>query len=192
MKPKIIKKTGSAIRFTKKLIKWLFKGKSLSANIAFFIVAYIALKYLLFPGFLMITGLNDVVAVISGSMHHQPGAINATFNNWLEFNGFNKTEYSKWPFIYGLDIGDAVTVIPGNISIGDVVVYYHNNEMIIHRVVAIKNINGTNYYTTKGDANPESINFELMVPEKMIKGKAGIRIPWLGWPRTAMYYLLGF
>ncbi len=185
------KKFSSFVRFNVKLTKWLFKGKSLSSNIAFLIVSYIFLKYLFFPVFLSLTGLVDVVAVISGSMHHQPGAIENTFTGWLVFNGFNESEYSHWPFIYGLDIGDAVTVVKGNISIGDVVVYYHNNELIIHRVVNITRANGTIYYTTKGDANPESLNFELMVPQSAIEGKAGMRIPWLGWPRTILYYLIG-
>jgi hypothetical protein len=36
------------------------------------------------------------------------------------------------------------------------------------------------------------MDFEVGVPESRIVGKAGSRIPWVGWPRTIMYYLVGF
>ena len=51
-------------------------------------------------------------------------------------------------------------------------------------------VDGVKYYTTKGDANPSSLPFETMVHESMVVGKAGLRVPWLGWPRTLMYYLI--
>jgi len=181
----------STFRGIGKFFKWLFKGKSLTSHIAFLIVAYFSLKFLLFPAFLSIAGLNEVVAVLSGSMHHQPGVVENTFTGWLVFNGFNESEFADWPFIYGLDIGDAVTVTPSEISVGDVVVYYHENQMVIHRVVRINESNDVKYYTTKGDANPESLSFEAMIPESRIVGKAGSRVPWIGWPRTIMYYILG-
>ncbi|MBD3312264.1 hypothetical protein GF352_02290 [archaeon] len=185
------KRIGSAARKLEGFFNWLFRGKSLGSHLAFLVFAYIALKFVLFPAFLWVTGLNDVVAVLSGSMHHQPGSIEGTFDNWLEFNDYNESEYKNWPFIKGLDVGDAVTVLPGNITIGDVVVYYHGNEMIIHRVVMINKSDGLTYYTTKGDANPDSMDFEIMIPESKIVGKAGTRVPLIGWPRTMMYYLVG-
>lgn len=185
------KQVGSFFRGSRKFVKWLFKGKSLASHIAFLVFAYVALKFVLFPGFLFFMGYNDVVAVLSGSMHHQPGSIENTFTGWLVFNGYNESEFSGWPFIHGLDMGDAVTVVPGNISVGDVIVYYHDGQMIIHRVINIDEFDGVNYYTTKGDANPSSFSFELMIPESRVVGKAGSRVPLIGWPRTAMYYLLG-
>ncbi|MFA5405809.1 MAG: signal peptidase I [Candidatus Nanoarchaeia archaeon] len=179
------------LRSLSKFLNWLFKGKSLASQVAFLVFAYLSFKFILFPGFLGLTGLTDVVAVISGSMHHQPGSVENTFTGWLTFNGFNETTISSWPFEHGMDVGDAVTIVQGEISIGDVVIYYYDNKMIIHRVINITNIEGINYYTTKGDANPESLTFEVMIPESRIVGKASNRVPWIGWPRTIMYYLIG-
>lgn len=183
-------KIKKAVRVSGKFFNWLFKGKSLASHLAFLIVAYFGMKLFLFPALLSLTGLTDVVAVLSGSMHHQPGSFENTFTGWLVFNGYNETDFANWPFIHGLDVGDAVTVVDGNISVGDVIIYYYDNMMIIHRVVNITDINGVKYYTTKGDANPSSLPFEVMVHESMVVGKAGLRVPWLGWPRTLMYYLI--
>lgn len=183
---------GSVFRGMGRFFRWLFHGKSMASHVAFLVFAYFSLKYLLFPSFLFLTGMNDVVAVLSGSMHHQPGIIENTFTGWLVFNGFNETNFEAWPFQYGLDVGDAVTVVPGNITVGDVIVYYHQGQMIIHRVVEVDVVDGVKYYTTKGDANPGSMSFESMIHESRVVGKAGTRVPWIGWPRTIMYYLLGF
>ena len=186
------KSVGSFARSTVKFFNWLFKGKSLASNVAFLIFAYFSLKFIFLPGFLYVTGLNDVVAVLSGSMHHQPGSIENTFTGWLVFKGFNETVYTNWPFINGLEVGDVVTVTPGDIIVGDVIIYYHDGAMIIHRVVSITEVNDVTYYTTKGDANPESMTFEVNVPESLVVGKAGFRVPFIGWPRVILYYLTGF
>ncbi len=180
------------LRRTRKITLWLLKDKSLSANISFLIIAYLLLKFLFFPLMLHLFGLVDFVAVISGSMQHQPGLINNTFTNWLLLHNFNESEFNNWPFQNGLNIGDAVTVVKGNISVGDVIVYHHGRDLIIHRVIYIRNINGTTYYTTKGDANPASLDFELFVPASVVEGKAQLIIPLIGWPRTILYYLIGF
>lgn len=186
------RQVGSFFRSSSKFFKWLFKGKSLSSHIAFLLVAYFGLKFVLFPLFLELFGLVDVVAVISNSMHHQAGVINNTFTGWLVFNGYNQTEFNEWPFHYGLDMGDAVIVVNEEIVVGDVIVYYHTNDMIIHRVVNMTFINGVSYYDTKGDANPNSLSFEFMIPESQVIGKARFRVPLIGWPRTLLYYLIGF
>ena len=118
---------GSFFRKSFNFFKWLFKGKSLTSHVAFLIIAYLGLKFVLFPLFFNLFGLVDVVAVISNSMHHQSGVINNTFTGWLVFNGFNQTDFVEWPFQYGLDMGDA-----------------------------------------------------------------SFRVPLIGWPRTLLYYLIGF
>lgn len=171
---------------------WLWYGKSLTSHIAFLIIAYLLLKFIAYPVFLMAFGLNDVVAVLSNSMNHGSQTINYTFNEWLTFHGYNDSMINSWPLINGLSMGDVVTVIPGDIKIGDVIIYYYGNNLIIHRVINITVVNNSVYFTTKGDANPESMIFELMVPKSQVHGKAGIRIPLIGWPRTFLYYIIGF
>ncbi len=179
------------LRYTRKFFKWLWRGNSIGSYIAFIVFAFVLLKFIAFPLFLFTFGLNDVVAVLSSSMHHQAGVIDLTYNDWLSFNGYNENATNLWPFQNGLDIGDVVTVHPGEINVGDVVVYYHGRDMIIHRVVNKTSYNNETFITTKGDANPDSMNFEYNIPENLIVGKAGIKIPLLGWPRVLLYYLLG-
>ncbi len=181
-----------ALRKVRKFFKWLWHGKSISSYIAFIVVAYFLLKFVAFPLFLLTFGLNDVVAVLSGSMIHNAGTIELTFNEWLEFYDFNESDYHSWPFSNGLNIGDVITVHSGELNVGDVVVYYYGKNMIIHRVVNKTVIDGESYLTTKGDANPKSLAFEVNIPVERIVGKAGLSVPLLGWPRVLMYYLIGF
>lgn len=180
------------LKKTRKFFNWLWSGKSLTSHVAFLIVAYLVLKFLAYPAFLWIFGLNDVVAVLSNSMNHGTETINHTFNDWLTFHGFNESTISSWPLINGLGMGDVVTVLSGDIKIGDVIVYYHGRDLIIHRVINITEAEGNVYFTTKGDANPAPLVFESLIPISQVKGKAGLYIPFLGWPRVLLYYVLGF
>ncbi len=181
-----------ALRIFKKFVKWVLYGKGVGSYIAFVVFAYVLLKFVAFPVFLYVFGLNDFIAVLSNSMHHQPGVVNITFYEWLDRNGYNKSDYLSWPFQNGLDMGDAITVRSGEINVGDVVVYYYGRNLIVHRVINKTVIDGKTYYTTKGDANPVSLDFEYNIPSDRIIGKADLKIPYLGWPRTIMYYLTGF
>lgn len=181
-----------ALRMLKKFLRWVWYGKSASSYIAFVLLAYVSLKYVAFPLFLGVFQLNDVVAVLSGSMHHEQGIINLTYNQWLDFYGYNKSDYMSWSFQDGMNVGDVVTVHPGNISVGDVVVYFHGRDMIIHRVINKTEMNGETYITTKGDANPDSMSFEVNIPLSQVVGRAGVKIPILGWPRVILYYITGF
>lgn len=76
--------------------------------------------------------------------------------------------------------GDAIiyTKLDNTVEIGDIIVFYRNNERIIHRVIEKKQI-GTNIkYYTKGDANPEKdIGY---IEEKDIIGKVKLKIPYVG------------
>ncbi len=57
-----------------------------------------------------------------------------------------------------LERGDLVFVMgtsPKDIKVGDIIVYHScQGPYIIHRVIAIKYINNTYYFVTKGDDNP--------------------------------------
>jgi len=179
------------LRKARKLVNWLWKGKSLASHLTFLVIAYLLLKFIAYPAFLWAFGMNDIVAVLSNSMNHGE-TINHTFNDWLEFNGYNESVVESWPFINGLNMGDVVTVMPGEVNVGDVIIYYYGNNLIIHRVVNKTEFEGAVYFTTKGDANPASMNFEIAVPESKLLGKAGLQVPLLGWPRVLLYYLIGF
>jgi signal peptidase I len=167
---------------------FIWHGKSIASYIAFLLVSFLLLKFVVYPGFLFVTGWTDVVAVLSSSMHHGDN-IDATFYSWLEENDY---EYSVWPFQAGLNVGDAVIVVkaePDEIYVGDVIVFISDNgEPIIHRVVS----KDGDTFTTKGDANPTTIGFERDIPYRRIVGKAIAAAPFIGYPRVFMSRILGF
>jgi len=177
----------------KKFLKWIWYGKSITSYVAFIILAYLFLKFLVYPAFLLATGLKDITTVLSGSMRHDPELTNKTFYRWLEFYNYSKEDYEKWPFLDGLYMGDAVAIgDKNNITVGDVIVFINpSGKQIIHRVVNITVIDGEKYYSTKGDANPTQLYYEIEIPEERVIGKVVARIPFIGIPRLLLYYLTG-
>jgi len=177
----------------KKIWKFLWEDESPQSYIAFIIVSYLLLKFIAYPGFLLIMGWQDVVSVLSGSMIHAEN-VNTTYFDWLDSRSIN---YSEFPFINGLNPGDAVTVVrvlPEDINVGDVIIYVpykYTNSSIIHRVIAREKQGEIYFYTTKGDANIGIGIFEINITYDQILGKAGIAIPILGYPRAILHNFLG-
>lgn len=69
---------------------------------------------------------------------------------------------------------------PENIKVGDVVVFKHNNIIVVHRIVNVSTKNDLYYFNTKGDANDKQDNFEIK--EKEIIGKVDYVIKYIGYP----------
>ncbi|MBW2976086.1 signal peptidase I [Candidatus Woesearchaeota archaeon] len=123
---------------------------------------------------------------------------------WYESNtGITKSQFSGFSFKNGFNKGDIMVLVgrgPENIAIGDVVVFRSNKEdPIIHRVVKESNRDREIYFQTKGDNNKESIKNsaldETSVGERVIIGKAVLRVPLLGYIKiwfTQMIKFLGF
>lgn len=110
------------------------------------------------------------------------------------------------PFAQTLHIGDIIviqgvdpTTISDNYPNSDIIVYENPTNPtatpIVHRVVAIKEINGTLYFQTKGDGNgtpwPTTVSQSEYdshtlwstgqgVPANLVIGKVVMRIPWFG------------
>jgi signal peptidase I len=113
------------------------------------------------------------------------------------------------PFARTLQVGDLIIiqgVNPANLNANypnsDIIVYHDpryprdSNQLIVHRIVAENEINGTLYFQTKGDGNgPDSEkwpnpvdpayydpwNLPNGVPQDAIVGKVVMRIPWVGY-----------
>ncbi len=178
----------------KKIWNFLWKEESLASYIAFIIVTFVFLRFLFFPVFLFLTGYSDVAAVVSSSMERNE-LTEHTFYRWLEFNNFDMNEVEEWPFLEGLYIGDVIfvrNVEPEEIEVGDVILFYSGNKRIIHRVVFIEEENGNYFYTTKGDANSNISPSEENIPYELIKGKLFQRVPYLGYPRVVISWILPF
>ncbi|HDD05139.1 MAG TPA: signal peptidase I [Candidatus Aenigmarchaeota archaeon] len=169
--------------------EFLFKEESIPSYIAFFALSFIVLKFVIYPGFLFLMGWRDIVAVLSPSMEHGDG-VEYTYYQWFSERNVSVEDF---PFPHGLNVGDAVIVVPPrDVEVGDVIVFYPRNSSysLVHRVVEV-DCREECYYTTKGDANLEILPMERNITEEQIVGKAVFRVPLLGLPRTLMFYLLG-
>ena len=170
----------------KKAWDYVWKGEGIIPLILNIIIAFLVVKYLIYPGLGFIFNTNlPVVAVVSGSMSHN----SLDFNAWWEQNqafynekGISKEKFFSFPIKNGFNKGD-IMVLYGtkieNIKVGDVVVYKSSLYAypVIHRVV---NINTT--FETKGDHN--QISDPNKVNSEQILGKAILRIPYLGWVKV--------
>ena len=186
----------------KKTWDFIWKDNSVWSWIVNIILAFLIIKFLLYPGIGLAMSCNrPVVAVVSGSMEH-----NGNFNEWwttpIFYNGYSYSQqdfyfkynltyenFSKFSFKNGFNKGDIMFIVgvkPKDVKIGDVIVYNQRlPDPIIHRVIKIDKINGSYYFTTKGDHNPDLLRTNLVneedVPQNLLVGKASFRIPWLGW-----------
>ncbi|MBN1244159.1 hypothetical protein JXA31_01035 [Candidatus Bathyarchaeota archaeon] len=130
------------------------------------------------------------LAVVSGSMCIP---YNGACDGWAH------------PFSRTLHIGDLIIVqgvdpadLNANYPDSDIIVFHKPSdpdELIVHRIVAVDEINGELYFRTKGDGNSQSRWPETPSPseydpwetdgvdgvrEDLVVGKVVMRIPWLG------------
>ncbi|HDQ60074.1 MAG TPA: signal peptidase I, partial [Candidatus Woesearchaeota archaeon] len=178
----------------KRFWHFVWDEESLASYTVFILLAFVLLRFIIFPGFLFVSGFSDVAAVVSTSMHHGE-SIEYTFDNWLKFNNYSDEEVSLWPYQNGLDVGDVIAVKqfpPDKIYVGDIVLFYSPKGQIIHRVVEIRENNGNFYYTTKGDANGDIGDLERELSYDMIKGKLIGKVPYLGYPKVFVTHLWPF
>lgn len=179
-----------------KIWNFLWKDNSVWSWIVSLILAFIIVKFIFFPllSFVFATPL-PLVVVESGSMHHS-GFLGNTFGTsadfefwWTEHSawylerGINKEKALAWPIHNGMEIGDIIVISGrGKINVGDVIVFNAGqSHPVIHRVIEIKNINNTIYYSTKGDNNPNQLSVEKEIPSSSVLGKSLFRIPKIGW-----------
>ena len=67
---------------------------------------------------------------------------------------------------------------------GDVLVFYKDSRIIVHRIVNIQLVYGEKVYQTKGDANDSMDNW--LVEEKDIIGVVNMRVPFIAWPSVKL------
>lgn len=187
-----------------KIWYFLWEDDSLLSWAVNIVLAFVLIKYLVYPGLGMVFGTtHPIVAVISGSMEHD-----GSFETWWNspacngractqeeyYSRFNvsKDGFTKFSFRNGFNKGDIMILIgstPRTTQVGDIIVFYNlRNEPIIHRVVRKWSEEGDTYYQTKGDHNLASIKDasgnaldETRIPSDKVIGKAVVRVPMLGW-----------
>ncbi len=118
--------------------------------------------------------------VISDSMKHSD-------DSWRNYFSNLGHDTSNFPLQGGFERGDLMFVQGVNpledIRIGDVIIFNtpYKTIPLVHRVIAITNVNGQFMFTTKGDANPSSLSFEQYIRPEQIVGRVVFVIPKLGY-----------
>ncbi len=161
------------------------------------VLAFVLIKYIVYPGLGFLLGTSfPIVAVVSSSMHHDDSfdAWWANAKEWYEANGITKETFLAFPMRNGFNKGDIMILTginPQTVETGDIIVFQSGKpDPIIHRIVRKIKEDGKTYYQTKGDnyvTNPTPIQTngidETRIPhdERIVKGKAVFRIPYLGY-----------
>ncbi|MBI2148691.1 hypothetical protein HYU23_03345 [Candidatus Woesearchaeota archaeon] len=181
----------------RKIWYFIWKDDSLLSWIVNIILAFLLVKFIIYPGLGLLFGTSyPVVAVVSGSMEHN----GYDFNNWWKLNGelyeklnISKEEFSDYRFSNGFNKGDLMVIFGSDeIERGDVIVFFGlRSEPIIHRVVVAEDRNGNFYIQTKGDNNIGSRSDELGITNDRLVGVAKLRIPYLGWFKLGFLKLIG-
>jgi len=169
----------------KKLWYFIWEDNSIWSWIANIILAFVLIKFIVYPGLgFILDTTHPVVAVVSSSMEHKsvPKEFKyelcgnthdegTYFNlddywtecgNWYETNtDIVKNTFSTFSFKNGFNKGDIMVLFGTeieNIEVGDVIVFRSNRkDPIIHRVVKKNQNNNGIYLQTKGDNNRGSI-----------------------------------
>lgn len=174
------------------------------------ILAFVLIKFIIYPGLgLVLATTHPVVAVVSGSMEHD-----GSFDTWWDspacprndcrqgdfYARYNITRgvFESFPFKNGFNTGDIMILYgtkPERIQVGDILVFKSSRpDPIIHRVVYKWEANGTYYFQTKGDHNPYSLASssidETSISEKIVVGRAVLRLPYLGWIKLGFVNLI--
>lgn len=172
-----------------KIWYFIWEDDSLLSWIVNIILAFILVKFVLYPGMGFVMGTSHpIVAVVSESMEHHP----YDFDNWWTMNSnfytdnsITKSYFESSKFHKGFSKGDIIFLKkPDGIRTGDIIVFQGSTaNPIIHRVVKIYEEDGKTYYQTKGDNNPQSYEAlqETKIPKEKIIGKAIFKLPYLGW-----------
>jgi hypothetical protein len=196
--------------FFGKLWWFLWEDNSVWSWIANILVAFVLIKFVIYPGLGLLLGTGyPIVAVVSSSMEHDSG-----FDDWWQNGrgsdaycasrapatqhyahyGISKEDFATYPFVNGFDKGDIMILRgPTELAIGDVLTFWADgrNEPIIHRIVRVREQpDGSKIYMTKGDNNCGSANFEQGIQANQMVGKAAFRIPFLGWVKIGFVELL--
>lgn len=178
----------------KKLWHFIWHEDSLLSWIVNIILAFIIVKFLLYPGLGLILGTSHpVVAVVSSSMEHHPNNFEEWWlnkGNYYENINLTKNDFKKFNFKNGFNKGDLMVLIKAKeIKKGDILVFKATTkDPIIHRVIEITNKG----IRTKGDNNLDSRPDEINIENERFIGKAVFKIPFLGWVKLIFIQIISF
>jgi len=200
-------------KILKKIWYFIWESNSIWSWIVNIILAFVIIKFLVYPGLGLVLGTSHpVVAVVSSSMEHDsdfdrwwnsfPAACNgrvcAQGEYYSDYFNITKEQFLEFKFKNGFDKGDIIILIgnsPEEINVGDVIVFRNKKpDPIIHRIIKKWEEDGIYYFQTKGDHNSKSVESLLLdetkISEDKIIGRAVFRIPYLGWIKIGFAEIL--
>jgi signal peptidase I len=192
----------------KKIWYFLWEEESIWSWIANVLLAFLIIKFLLYPGLGFVLGTPaPIVAVVSGSMEHDGNfdqfwseemccndacSRKEVQGRFYDFMNITRAGFREFDFVNGFNKGDIMILYSAReAGLGDVIVYLapHRPDPIIHRVVRISEENGKKLYWTKGDHNCDVGDFEQHIPQERVIGKAVWRVPFLGWVKIVAVWV---
>ncbi len=192
-------KKGDFKKFLKKFWFVVWKDDSLKGWFISIIFLFVVIKLIFFPILTLASGTPlPLVIVESCSMYHD-GNIFSNFQNWWtrhESKYFQEkiiqTNFLEFPFKNGFNKGDILFVVgvkPKNVKIGDIIIFNAGEaNPIIHRVMTIKNDNGTYTFSTMGDNNNGQLYIEKEINQNQLVGEPVANVaPYLGWIKLIFF-----
>ena len=91
-----------------------------------------------------------------------------------------------------INVGDVVVIDKKDKEFkeDDIIAFYHNDVILVHRIVKIYKDAYGEYYQTKGDNNDTADSW--LVKEKDVVGQYRMKFRWIGWPTVKLNeWLLG-
>lgn len=91
-----------------------------------------------------------------------------------------------------INVGDVVVIDKKDKEFkeNDIIAFYHNDVILVHRIIKIYKDAYGEYYQTKGDNNETADSW--LVKEKDVVGQYRMRFRWVGWPTVKLNeWLLG-
>lgn len=187
----------------KKIYYFLVHDNSIWSWIVNIILAFIIVKFILFPGMGLILSTDlPMVAVVSCSMEHNLDKGDCSMSHlnfdewwaqeqaWYLGNGIDQGVFESFKMSNGFNKGDVI-ILHGKdqIEVGDIIVYDSgvHTYPIIHRVTLINE--GENTVVVKGDNNDSPDPFDVSLDG--IHGTALYKIPYVGWVKIWFTNLIG-
>jgi len=172
----------------KGFLNFLWNDHSFESWMVNLLIAFLVIKFLVFPVLVNITDSGTPVAsIVSDSMEHHPSHF---FDWWINEGGkyeefeIGRDDFGGFHHSNGLNIGDLIFVgrpPTCDYDVGDVIVFSAGANMpVIHRIVDIWEDDRKHYFRTLGDNNPGSLSLELNISEDNVQGRVIGRVPWIG------------
>ncbi len=195
------RKNSKFSNFWKKFWFVVWKDNSFKGWIISLIFLLIVIRGIFFPILSLTTGTSmPLVIVESCSMYHE-GGVFSNFSAWWNRGGhemkyfenkISENQFETFPFMNGFNKGDILFVTgvkPQNVKIGDVIIFNAGTTApIIHRVMSIKNENGTYIFSTEGDNNNGQLSVEQRINQNQLVGEPRANIlPYIGWVKLIFF-----